>query len=319
MPQAFISYASKDAIFAELAKLKLKEAGVQVWIDQSALHAGENWRDAIDEGISSSDVLLIVITPQSCESKYVTYEWGFALGKGIKVIPLLLEDSELHPRLNILQYLDFRNPQTGPWSELVQEIGKKSAESKASQGKDPSAYVRDMTVEQLQALISGAVSLAAATAKSSGHAAAPEDISRAAKSIVDVAQQEATQNVESSTGILQRHILWVDDRPDNNIYERGAFQAMGFRFTLALSTHQALQMLADESFSAIISDMGREEGPREGYVLLDALRSKGDDTPFFIYAGSNAPQHKREAAKHGAQGSTNNPQELFELVTQSFK
>ncbi len=56
--QAFMSYASTDAIFADLAKMKLKEAGVQVWIDQGALRAGEEWRNAIDEGISSSDVLM---------------------------------------------------------------------------------------------------------------------------------------------------------------------------------------------------------------------------------------------------------------------
>jgi hypothetical protein len=61
--------------------------------------------------------------------------------------------------------------------------------------------------------------------------------------------------------------------------------------------------------------MGREEGPKEGYVLLDALRKTGDLTPFFIYAGSNSPAHKREAAKHGGQGTTNNPRELFEMVT----
>ena len=115
MAQAFMSYSSKDAIFADLARMKLKEAGVQVWIDQGSLRAGEEWRKAIDEGISSSDVLLIMITPQSCESPYVTYEWAFALGKGIKVIPLLLETANIHPRLAVLQYLDFRNHKSSPW------------------------------------------------------------------------------------------------------------------------------------------------------------------------------------------------------------
>ena len=315
MAQAFMSYASKDALFADLARMKLKEAGVQVWIDHGALRAGEEWRRAIDEGISSSDVLLVMITPQSCESPYVTFEWAFALGKGIKVIPLLLEDADIHPRLAVLQYLDFRNHRTGPWEELIQEIVKHTA---ASKGTDALAYVRDMTVDQLQDLIGGTVSLAMATAKSSGHGAAPGDISRAAKSVVGVMQHAKETASTSSTQARRRHILWVDDRPDNNIHERAAFEAMGFNFNLALSTNEALQMLSDERFDTIISDMGRQEGPREGFVLLDAIRSRGDKTPFFIYAGSNAPQHKREAAEHGAQGCTNHPQELFELVTQSM-
>jgi CheY-like chemotaxis protein len=315
MAQAFMSYASKDAIFADLARMKLEDAGIQVWIDDGALRAGEEWRNAIDEGISSADVLLVMLTPQSCQSPYVTYEWAFALGKGIKVIPLLLEECEIHPRLAVVQYLDFRNQRTGPWQKLAKEIIEHGAASKV---KDTSAYVRDMTVEQLQDLIGGAVSLARAIAKPSGHEAAPEDFSRAAQSVVDVMQYSKETASNSSPQSGRKHILWVDDRPDNNIHERAAFEAMGFNFTLALSTDEALQMLPGERFAAIISDMGRREGPREGFVLLDAVRSRGDETPFFIYAGSNAPKHKREAAEHGAQGCTNNAQELFELVTQSI-
>lgn len=109
-------------------------------------------------------------------------------------------------------------------------------------------------------------------------------------------------------------ILWVDDRPDNNRYERHAFEAIGVRFTLALSTDEALETLARNRFVAIISDMGRREGPREGYVLLDRLRADGDRTPLFFYASSNAPEHKQETREHGGQGCTNNAQELFDMV-----
>jgi len=113
-------------------------------------------------------------------------------------------------------------------------------------------------------------------------------------------------------------ILWVDDRPNNNTYERQAFEALGFTFTLALSTREALQHLDGQEFCAIISDMGRKEGPREGYVLLDEIRRRGIRTPYFIYAGSNALEHKNETEKHGGQGCTNNPQELFEMVTRAL-
>jgi CheY-like chemotaxis protein len=314
VPQVFISYASRDAIFADLAKMKLQAASIQVWLDQGALRAGAEWRKAIDEGISSSQVVLVVITPQSCKSAYVTYEWAFALGKGVKVIPILLEGNvdDLHPRLAVLQYLDFREPRALPWEGLFKEVKESIADSVAK----VSTNVRDLSIDQLHELIVGAVSLAAAAAKSDGKRPEPKDISRVANSIVGGMQH--TKKSEP-IGESEKHILWVDDRPDNNTYERGAFKSLGFRFTLALSTQEALQFLTRQRFAAIISDMGRQEGPREGYALLDVLRTKGDQTPFFIYAGSNAPEHKREAIARGAQGSTNNPQELFELITQMPK
>ncbi|HUD87159.1 MAG TPA: response regulator [Xanthobacteraceae bacterium] len=110
-------------------------------------------------------------------------------------------------------------------------------------------------------------------------------------------------------------ILWVDDHPESNDFERQAFETLGLTFTLALSTDQALKLAKDDDFAAIIFDMGRKDGPQEGYVLLDTLRKQGNKTPFFIYASSNSPAHKREAANRGAQGSTNNPQELVQMVT----
>jgi CheY-like chemotaxis protein len=115
----------------------------------------------------------------------------------------------------------------------------------------------------------------------------------------------------------RNHILWVDDRPENNTFERQAFEAMGLRFTLALSTNDAFERLSQAKFAAVISDMGRREGPREGYVLLDRLRKEGDRTPLFFYAASNSTEHKRETLEHGGQGCTNNAQELFEMVTRA--
>jgi hypothetical protein len=134
MPQVFISYASRDAIFADLAKMKLQAAGIEVWLDQGALRAGAEWRKAIDEAISSSHVLLVVITPESSKSRNVTYEWAFALGKGIHVIPILLEGNadDLHPRLAVLQYLDFRDPRALQWESLFTEIQKSSAATPTS-------------------------------------------------------------------------------------------------------------------------------------------------------------------------------------------
>jgi CheY-like chemotaxis protein len=155
-------------------------------------------------------------------------------------------------------------------------------------------------------------SLTAATAKQVDSPTSEAQLHK----IVEVVRAAGPAAIATSEEWRNR-ILWVDDRPENNTLERGAFETMGLRFTLSLSTAEAFERLSQAKFAAIISDMGRREGPREGYVLLDRLRKEGDSTPLFFYASSNAPEHKHETRKHGGQGCTNNAQELFEMVTRA--
>ncbi len=117
--------------------------------------------------------------------------------------------------------------------------------------------------------------------------------------IVETVRAAGPAAVVSGDGWRNR-ILWVDDRPENNTYERQAFEAMGHSFTLALSTDEAFERLSQAKYAAIISDMGRREGPREGYVLLDRLRKQGDHTPLFFYAASNAPERAIATARSQA-------------------
>ncbi len=116
--------------------------------------------------------------------------------------------------------------------------------------------------------------------------------------------------------LSEANILWVDDRPDNNVYERRALETLGIRFTLSLSTDDALDKLRHHPvfYQAIISDMGRPPDPQAGYTLLNCLQDEGFHIPFIIYAGSNSSEHKQMAKEKGAFGSTNNPQELFQMV-----
>jgi CheY-like chemotaxis protein len=175
----------------------------------------------------------------------------------------------------------------------------------------PSDFKNEDNYVKMQ--MAAVASLAAAATRRDAPAAQTElhqivDVVRAA------AAGPASQRAPSG---WRNQILWVDDRPENNSYERQAFEAMGLRFTLALSTSEALERLSQDKYAAIISDMGRREGPREGYALLDRLRKEGDRTPLFFYAASSSPEHRRETREHGGQGCTSNAHELFEMVTRA--
>lgn len=159
--------------------------------------------------------------------------------------------------------------------------------------------------------LSAVASLAAASATRDA-----EGPPTAIEPIVEAVQTAALSGRER-TGRGTPSILWVDDNPSNNTYAANAFEAVGIRVEVALSTREALEKLESRPFDAIISDMGRREGPREGYILLDALRSRGDQTPFYIHAGSSLPEHVREAREHGAQGCTGDAQALFTMVART--
>jgi len=118
----FISHDHEDADFAELLKLKLEKHSIDSWIDSERLKIGQDWRQEIDDGIQNSIAVIAIMTPNARKSEYVTYEWAFAWGKSIKVYPIMLKQTQLHPRLESLQYLDFTNRTSRPWDQLINSI-----------------------------------------------------------------------------------------------------------------------------------------------------------------------------------------------------
>ncbi|MDQ0676087.1 CheY-like chemotaxis protein [Pseudarthrobacter siccitolerans] len=156
--------------------------------------------------------------------------------------------------------------------------------------------------------VEAAVALGAATAKSAAGQTPEAATSPAllADALAQALPDERTQRLLQGSVVL-----WVDDRPENNVYERQALEALEVTIDLAKSTEQALALVRRQSYNLIISDMGRPPDNRAGYTLLDKLRASGDHTPFLIYAGSRRPEHIQEARDHGALGATNRPQELI--------
>lgn len=154
--------------------------------------------------------------------------------------------------------------------------------------------------------------LTAATAAKPGLQQTPEAVAKEAKAAVNVvADFSAPRLLRKASRAV---VLWVDDRPENQTYERRALEALGMRIVQAIDTESALQAIRNQKFDVIISDMSRPPDDRAGYTLLEALRQRGDDTPFIIYAGSGSPEHRQEARSRGAFGSTNRVTELYEYV-----
>lgn len=154
--------------------------------------------------------------------------------------------------------------------------------------------------------------------KQAGISARAELSTSQVENIVSVVGSSVTS--QTARRLSDARILWVDDNPSNNRYERQAFELLGMRVALAISTEEALAKIKEgPAYDVIISDMGRPPDPEAGYTLLRALRKMGIQIPYVIYAGSDRQEHKLQARSEGAQGSTNNPVELFELVIDAIK
>lgn len=121
MAHVFISYAHADFEFAENLKHRLEKADIDVWMDEN-IPPGRKWRDEIDEKLHESFAVVVIITPESVKSPSVTYEWIFALGVNIEVVPIYLQPIDEFPyRLSEIQYIDFRSRHR-PWKELINRL-----------------------------------------------------------------------------------------------------------------------------------------------------------------------------------------------------
>jgi CheY-like chemotaxis protein len=120
---------------------------------------------------------------------------------------------------------------------------------------------------------------------------------------------------ETSKSLEGTKVLWVDDKPSNNTYERNALEALGLRFAIAISTEDGLEQLRKRNFDIIISDMGRGMDRNAGYSFFEKVKAMGSSAPFIIYAANgNRPENKAEAAKRGVFASVAGPSSLFKAV-----
>lgn len=145
-----------------------------------------------------------------------------------------------------------------------------------------------------------------------------KDLAKRFRNHLELYFDSITRGTKFKKDHCKKEILWVDDQPENNAYERKILERYGLVFTLALSTSQALNFMNQNEYALIISDMGRKEGKDAGYQLLDAIRKSNPNIPFIFYAGSRKQEHINKTLKHGGQGCTNNVFELVELIIKNI-
>ena len=105
-------------------------------------------------------------------------------------------------------------------------------------------------------------------------------------------------------------VLWVDDHPTNNTWERALFRTFGVEVTTVEKTESAVASLRAEHFDVVISDIKRGHVVDEGMRALPALRAVRPTTPVVFYTGVSRETH----VPAGAFGLTTTPGELLNLL-----
>lgn len=105
----FVSYDPKDRSFARRLTRSLEDVGVDVWIDLDDIPSGTKASRAVQDGLQSSDLLIVVITPDSMRSNEVEDEWQYFLDRGKPVVPVHLKPTDIHFQLSRIQYIEFHN------------------------------------------------------------------------------------------------------------------------------------------------------------------------------------------------------------------
>jgi hypothetical protein len=123
----FVSYSSKDKPFVERLAADLIRYGVKIWVDALEMQIGDSLNKKIEQGISNSGWLGIVLSPHSVASPWVEKELNAALAlelerQSVFVLPLLYRECKIPLFLRDKVYADFRDSYEAGLETLLRKI-----------------------------------------------------------------------------------------------------------------------------------------------------------------------------------------------------
>ena len=100
-PKVFLSHASedKDRFVINFAR-KLREAGVDAWLDRWEMLPGDSLVDKIfEEGLKEASAIIVILSKNSVNKPWVKEELNASfvnkINKGSKIIPIILDDCDV--------------------------------------------------------------------------------------------------------------------------------------------------------------------------------------------------------------------------------
>ena len=102
--RVFISHAYEDLPEAKSIARWCENFGLSAWIDEKEFIVGEKWREKIEDAIEESEFVIVLISKDALNSKWVSREWDVLCEEkwsrpDIKILPIKWENVKSPPFL----------------------------------------------------------------------------------------------------------------------------------------------------------------------------------------------------------------------------
>ena len=98
--KVFFSYAPQDQQFAQILAKKLETEGHRVWDPERDLVSGSDWGSTLMKQLKSADAMVVLLSPDAVDSRWVSHEIEYALGASRlqdRLIPVLVRPTKKIP------------------------------------------------------------------------------------------------------------------------------------------------------------------------------------------------------------------------------
>lgn len=133
----FLSHSSEDKPFVEKLAKDILGLKIDVWLDKWEIKVGDSLINKIEEGLESSDYLIIVLSKNSVKSAWVKKELNAILcdeiySNTIKILPVLIDDCTIPIFLKEKRYADFRDDYDQGFQDLLGAVESSKNEAELS-------------------------------------------------------------------------------------------------------------------------------------------------------------------------------------------
>ncbi|MEP3199154.1 MAG: toll/interleukin-1 receptor domain-containing protein [Lentilitoribacter sp.] len=125
----FISYSQKDSGFVDILAANLVRAKHHVWMDRWELSVGDSLTQKIEDTLTDSGAILVVLSKSSVESQWCKRELTAGLVRELEeqqtlVMPIVIDDCKIPLFLRDKLYADFRKNPDEAFSLIDQSLSR---------------------------------------------------------------------------------------------------------------------------------------------------------------------------------------------------